>query len=69
MKIDRVAVRYGELRSGDSFSNTRHEIELSAIIEKGETANEVKETLFRHAKVAVRREFGEKNEDQMDVPF
>ena len=73
MKIDRVAVRYGELRSTGypDFSNTRHEIELSASLESGETANDVKETLLRHAKAAVKRAFGDKiqNDDQMDIPF
>jgi len=70
MKIDRVTVRYGELRSV-GFNNTRYEVELTALLDSGETPNEVKDTLFRHARVAVRRELGEKvlNEDQMDIPF
>jgi hypothetical protein len=73
MKIDRVTVKYGELRSDGypSFSNKTIAVELSAQIESGETANEVKDILFRHAKAATKREFGEKiqNDDQMDIPF
>jgi hypothetical protein len=73
MKISHVSVRYGELRSSGypSFSNTRHEVELSASLEPGDTANDVKETLLRHAKSAVRRMFGDKASDevQMDIPF
>jgi hypothetical protein len=73
MKIDHVSVRYGELRSSGypDFSNKRHEVELSAALEPGDTANDVKETLLRHAKSAVRRMFGDKvnDEDQMDITF
>jgi hypothetical protein len=73
MKIDHVSVRYGELRSSGypSFSNTRHEVELAASLEPGDTANDVKDTLLRHAIAAVRRMFRDKvnDEDQMDITF
>jgi hypothetical protein len=73
MKIDRVTVRYGELRSSGfpSFSNERHELELSAVLEQGETASEVKNVLTSICKNTVKREFGDKklSENQMDIPF
>jgi hypothetical protein len=73
MKIKSVTVRYGALRSTGypNFSNKTVAVELSADLEPGETANSAKETLFRHAKHAVCREFGEKvgDDNQMDIPF
>lgn len=73
MKIDRVTVRYGELRSTayPNFSNSRHELELSATLESGETATEICNVLESLCKNRVKRSFGDKtpNENQMDVPF
>lgn len=74
MKIDRVTVRYGELRSSGypHFSNRRFEIELSASLDSGETANQVKIMLMDHARQAVNLEFcGEipAAMNDMDIPF
>lgn len=73
MKIDRVTVRYGELRSSGypNFSNSRNEIELSATLETGETANEVWHVLECLCKNRVKKAFGDKTlqENQMDMPF
>lgn len=73
MKIDRVSVRYGELRSSGypSFSNTRHEVELSATLTEGETTNEVRLKLRQLAKDCVKEAFGDKDafQNEMDLPF
>ena len=73
MKIKSVTVRYGELRSTGypTFSNKTIAVELAADLDSGETPADVKEVLLRHAKHAVRHEFGDKVEDvnQMDIPF
>ncbi len=73
MKITTVTMRFGELRSTGfpTFSNKRIECELSATIEPGETATEVKDVLLTHCRNSVHREFGDKveNLNQMDIPF
>ncbi len=70
MKIDRVAVTYGELRSTGfpSFSNKRYEITLEATLTPRETAREVRERLTELAKREVKQEFGD-NVDQMELPL
>jgi hypothetical protein len=73
MKIDRVTKRYGELRSTGypSFSNTRHETELGAILESGDTAAAVGARLLELAKMEVKKDFGDKDvaQTEMDLPF
>ena len=74
MKIDRVTVRYGELKSTGypTFSNKRAEVELSAMLESGETAQHAKDLLMQAARAAVWRELGvatEKCDDPTKVPF
>jgi len=72
MKIDRVAVTYGELRSAGypSFSNKRHEVTLGAMIEPGETARGVEQRLMEIAKREVKAAFGDVAEKtEMDLPF
>ena len=72
MKIDRVAVTYGELRSAGypSFSNKRHEITLEAALEPNESARSVKDRLMELAKKDVRMAFGDNVEQsEMDMPF
>jgi len=72
MKIDKVSVRVGELRSTGypTFSNRRVEVELTACLEPGETASAVKDRLLSHARKAVAFKLGDiKTEDEMDVPF
>lgn len=73
MKIDSVAVTYGELRSSGypNFSNRRVEITLSAKLEAGETAEQVKDRLYHHARTAVKTKFGDVDAEQteMDLPF
>lgn len=62
MKIDRVSVRYEELRSTGypNFSNVKVGIELGAILETGETAAACKARLLELAKKEVKRELGDK---------
>lgn len=52
---------YGELRSTGypTFSNTRHEVTLTALLEEGETADQVARRLEGHAKAEVQRWFGD----------
>ena len=73
MKIDSVAGTYGELRSSGypNFSNKRIEVTLAARLETGETAEQVKERLFIHAKAAVKAKFGDQDSEQteMEIPF
>jgi hypothetical protein len=73
MKIDRVTVRYGELRSSGypNFSNSRNELELSATLESGETAADACNVLESLCKNRVKKSFGDKtiSENQMDIPF
>jgi len=71
MKIDRVTIRYGELRSTGwpEYSNRRYEVEVSAIVdhENGDTPEMVRRSLTEHAKRVVKIEFGDKVDDEM--PF
>jgi len=69
MKIDRVQVTYGELRSTGypEYSNKRYELTLSATIESGESAEHVRQKLTFLTQSLVKKEFGDK--DQMDIPF
>jgi len=73
MKIDRVQVSYGELRSTGfpAFTNKKIEVQLSAYLETGETARGVKNKLFELAKreVAAGFDVNAAVEDEMDVPF
>lgn len=66
MKIDRVTVRYGELRSS-GFNNKKYEVELSAILEPGESAADAKDRLLGHAERAVEDALDGRNE--MTIPF
>jgi hypothetical protein len=72
MKINKVSVTYGELRSDGypKFSNTRHELTLEACPEVGETPRHVMEQLRSVAKNEVRKAFGDNvDNNQMDLPF
>jgi hypothetical protein len=72
MKIDRVEVTYGELRSTGfpTFSNKRHELTLGAALEAGESARAVQAKLHELAKREVRRAFGDNvDQTEMDLPF
>jgi len=72
MKIDRVAVTYGELRSTGypTFSNKRHEVTLEAALEPGESARIVKDKLSELAVREVRKAFGDNMEQtELDLPF
>lgn len=72
MKINSVAVTYGELRSTGypSFSNKRYEVTLEATLETGESARQVKEKLTELAKREVGEFFGDKaDKTEMDLPF
>ena len=72
MKIERVTVTYGELRSTGypTFSNKRHELTLEATLEPGESARTVKDRLHELAKREVRVAFGDNvNQTEMDLPF
>ena len=73
MKIDRVDITYGELRSSGypSFSNKRIEVTLGAKLESGDVPEVIKERLLTLAKIAVKKEFGDKNPEQteMEIPF
>ncbi len=74
MKITRVSVTYGELRSSGypAFSNKRHETSLSAVLEEGETAQAVADSLRTAAIADVKRQFdGTKPDpnDPMQKPF
>lgn len=73
MKISAVQVTYGELRSSGfpEFSNKRVEVTLSATLEQGDTAEQVKEKLYSHAREAVICKFSEQKRqgNDMDIPF
>ena len=72
MKIDRVAVTYGELRSTGfpTFSNKRHELTLEASLEPGESARAAKDRLYELAKREVCKAFGDNmDQNELDLPF
>ena len=73
MRIFRVSVTYGELRSAGypNFSNTRHEVSLTATLESGETAGQVARRLEELAKAEVKRRFGDpaSTQTEMDLPY
>lgn len=73
MKIDRVTVTYGELRSlgPPHFSNKKHEVTLSAQLQEGERPRVVKDRLQTIAVQEVRKAFGDSTdpEDEMDQPL
>lgn len=74
MRIFRVGVVYGELRSTGypTFSNTRHEVQLTASLEDGETASEAARKLETFAKAEVKRLFGDAPEapaSEMEKPY
>ena len=72
MKIDRVEVTYGELRSTGypTFSNKRHELTLGAALESGESARAVQAKLHELAKREVRKAFGDNvDQSELDLPF
>jgi hypothetical protein len=72
MKIDRVEVTYGELRSTGypTFSNKRHELTLGAALEAGECARAVQAKLYELAKREVKKAFGDNvDQTEMDCPF
>jgi hypothetical protein len=73
MKIQKVSVGYGELRSAGypKFSNTRHEVELTAIVQDGETPKYVIERLQYLVKDIVKRAFGdpENPQTELDLPL
>jgi len=66
MKIDRVTVRFGMLRS-EAFNNKKYEVELSAMLEPGESATDVKNRLMGYAERAVEDALNGHNE--MNIPF
>jgi hypothetical protein len=61
MRIMKVSVTYGELRSAGypSFSNKRYELTLEAEVQQGESPREVKEKLTDLANKEVRKYFGD----------
>jgi hypothetical protein len=72
MKIKKIAVTYGELRSQGfpNFSNKRYELTLEAILIPGEIPRAIKDKLTDIAKREVRIFFGDAiNHDQLDLPF
>jgi UDP-N-acetylmuramyl pentapeptide synthase len=72
MKINRVEVTYGELRSTGypTFSNKRHELTLGATLEAGESARAVHAKLSELAKREVRKAFGDNvDQSELDLPF
>jgi len=74
MKIEKITVRYGELRSTGypSFNNKRVEVELCAALQPGEVPRQQKDRLLGHAMEAVKEAFGDKPESpmtEMEVPF
>lgn len=72
MKIEKVSVTYGELRSAGypSFSNKRYEMTLEASLQTGETARRVKERLTEIAINEVRKQFGDNVEQtELDLQF
>jgi hypothetical protein len=71
MKIDRVSVCYGELRTNrNEFSNTRHEVTLSATLEPNETARQVRNKLQNLAVRSVKIAFGDNvDQTELDIPF
>jgi len=72
MKINRVEVTYGELRSEGypTFSNRRYELTLGAELESGESARMAETRLFELAKREVRGMFGDIVEQtELDIPF
>lgn len=72
MKINKVAVTYGELRSNGypSFSNKRYEVTLEAELQQGETAGYVKQRLTEIAVREVRKYFGDNvDNDELGLPF
>ena len=72
MKITRVGITYGELRSAGypSFCNKRHEITLVARLEIGETAEMVKVKLQDIAVREVKKAFGDNvDQTEMNLPF
>jgi hypothetical protein len=72
MKIDRVAVTYGELRSTGypTFSNKRFEVMLEATLETGESARLVKDRLTELVKREVKKSFGDNiDQNELDILF
>lgn len=73
MKITKVSIRYGELRSTGypNFSNTRHEAELTATIEESETPKRIIERLQYLTRDIVKKAFGdpENPQTELDLPF
>jgi len=70
MKIEKVSVTYGELRSGPGFTNTKHEIMLQAQLEPGENASTTKQRLHELAKMEVKKLFGDDtSQTELDIPF
>jgi hypothetical protein len=73
MRIIRVGVTYGELRSTGypSFSNVRHEASITAALEDGETGQDVIRKLEEFAKDEVKRRFGDATvaASEMEKPY
>jgi len=72
MKINKVSVTYGELRSTGypSFSNKRYELTLEAELQTGDTATNVKQKLTEIANREVRKYFGDNvDQTELDLPF
>ena len=72
MKIDKVSVVYGELRSTGypTFSNKRYEVGLEATLQTGETARDAKGKLTEIAKREVQKFFGDNvDQTELDIPF
>jgi len=74
MRIFRVGITYGELRSTGypAFSNTRQEVTLLDTLDEGETAAEAVDKLKAHAKAKVEQLFGDPEElplSEMQKPY
>lgn len=70
MKIDRVSVKYAELKSLPDFSNVRYEIGLEAMVEPGELPRSVYSCLMGIAKRRVKQMIREHSEPSPDdIPF
>lgn len=69
MKIDKVSIRYGELRSTGypSFNNKRVEVEYSAIVEDGESVHAIEQYLLERAKSDVAHEFGNSKDNNFQL--
>lgn len=59
MKINKVTVRIAELRKTEEFENRRLELELTADVEAGETAEQVRIALTKQIQTSIDSFFDE----------